>query len=105
MRRIGARKAGLVEQGVDFLLRRLRIAQPAGMPKVKIDDDVMVCRHFRDQRKHRPHRLGEPGIFGVGGEDVDALPFMIVFSRYIALPVHRQRTKVLGASGSDNIAG
>ena len=53
------RKPGLVEQRVDFLLRSLGISEPAGMPNLKIDDDFMVCRDFRDQRKHAPHRLGQ----------------------------------------------
>ena len=64
------------------------------MPNVKIDDDVMVRRHFRDHGKQRPRRIGEPGILGVRGEDMDSLAFMIVFSRYTALPVHCHGAKV-----------
>ena len=45
----GAREAGVVEQGVNFPLRRLGVALQAGMPQVKIDNDVMGCRYFRDQ--------------------------------------------------------
>ena len=36
--------------------------------------------------KHRARRLGEPGILGVGGEDMDTLPLLIVFGGCVAMP-------------------
>ena len=88
MRRIESREASLVEDRANFLLRGLRIAQAPECENVKIDDDVVVRRHFRDQWKQRPRRLGEPRILGMRGEDVNALSLMIVFSRCTALSVH-----------------
>src|SRR5579862_6320319 len=38
----GAREASLAEHGSHFLLRSLRVTQPAGMENVKIDDDVVI---------------------------------------------------------------
>ena len=45
----GTREANLVEHGTNFLLRSLRVAQPARVENVKIDGDVMIGRHLRDQ--------------------------------------------------------
>src|ERR1035441_8519616 len=48
----GPRKTSLIEPGTNLLLRELRIGQRAGIPKVKIDDNVILCRHFREARAH-----------------------------------------------------
>ena len=50
----GARKAGLVEQGVDFLLRPLRIARQAGVPKVIIENYVVVQRAHLQSKEASP---------------------------------------------------
>ena len=90
----GAREASLAEHGAHFLLRSLRVAQPGGMENVKIDDDVVVCRDFRDHWKQRPRRLREPGVLGVRGEEMDTLSLMIVLRRCAALSVHSHGAKV-----------
>ena len=90
-----AREASLVEDRAHFLLRSLRVVQPAGMENVKINENVVVRRDFRDHWKQRPRRLGEPGILGMRGEDVEALSFKIILSRCTALPaVQRHAAKV-----------
>src|ERR1039458_2677814 len=52
----GPGKASLVKRGVNFLLGVLRVGQPAGIPKVQIDDNVILRRHFLQARAHRPDR-------------------------------------------------
>src|SRR6202142_4258137 len=46
-------EAGVVKHRAHLLLSKLRVAQPAGMKIVEVDDDVMVRWHFRDHWKHR----------------------------------------------------
>src|ERR1039458_4084471 len=90
----GPRKASLIEPGVNFLLRKLWVGQPAGIPKVQIDDNVILRRHFLQARAHRPCRFREALIRGMRGEGVDAFSLLHVFRRYTAVPVHRHRAKV-----------
>ena len=42
-------KNHLVEQGVKFLLHRIRIRQSAGMPQVEIENHFMISRNFVDE--------------------------------------------------------
>src|ERR1039458_10040462 len=51
------------------------------MPSVEVNDDVMVGRHLRDQRKHRAHCLRKLRILRVRGKDMNTLALMIVFGR------------------------
>src|ERR1035438_2432102 len=53
----GPREARLIDPGTNFLLRELRIGERTRIPKVKIDDNVIFCRHFREARAHRVYRF------------------------------------------------
>src|SRR5450759_1690884 len=90
----GPGKASLVEPGTNFLLRDLRIGQGTGIPKVKIDDNVILRRHFCEARAHRAYRFVKLTIFSMSGEDVDPPSVLYVFRRNRAMSVYRQRAKV-----------
>ncbi len=56
----GRGKPGLVEAGANFLLRKLRIGQRTGIPKIEIEDNVILGRHFAEARVQRLRRFRQP---------------------------------------------
>src|SRR5450759_1065792 len=85
----GPGQASLVESGANFLLRDLRIGQQTRIPKVKIDNNVVLCRHFCEAGAHRAHRFVKSTVFSMSGEDVDPPSFLCVFRRDGAMSIYR----------------
>ena len=74
---------------------RLRVGQRAGIPQIEIEDDVILCRHFRQARAHCAATAScERSIVGMGGEDMDALSILQVFRRDAAVSIDRHGAKV-----------
>src|SRR5271165_5651815 len=76
------READLVEGRANFLLDQVRIGQELRIPRIEIENDVMVKRHFVDASEKRARRSRQPEKFGVGAEDVNALAVIVVLGRH-----------------------
>jgi hypothetical protein len=90
----GPREARLIDPGTNFLLRELRIGERTRIPKVKIDDNVIFCRHFREARAHRVYRFVKSIVSSMSREDVDPPSVLHVFRRDRTLSLYRHQAKV-----------
>jgi hypothetical protein len=90
----GPRKARLIDPGTNFLLRELRIGERTRIPKVKIDDNVILCRHFREARAHRAYRFVKSIVGSMSREDMDAPSVLYVLRRDRTLSIYRHRAEI-----------
>ena len=95
MRWIGSRKGNLIEHRLNFTLRRVGIAQLAGMADVKIHDDVVIGRNLGDRwTAWLGPRRRRPRYSAYVGKDVNTLALVVIFGRDITWSVRRRGTRI-----------
>src|SRR5208283_1680759 len=88
------RKPGCIDDRMNLTLGNLRCGQRALVPGVEIENDFIGRSDFPDECEHCPHSFREPVVVSMCGEDMDALPVLVVLSRHATLPIRGWCAKV-----------